>query len=676
MKKTTFLLSFVFLSVFAFGQYYYLPASPGNPNNINQEDAEYPNGSGLPSGWTSILGGSQSSPAWSASQTIPFTFNFNGGAVSSFRASSTGVVTFASNPGTAPGSSNSALPSSSVPDSSVCVWGITGSGSSDQIMTKTFGTSPNRQLWIFYTSYTIPGNASSWTYWSVVLEETSNNIYVVDQRTGNATTALTVGVQVDGSTYTQVAASPSVANLAGTDPTRADNWHYTFIQGTQPAYDMEGMSVDMADFLILNQAPFDVEGTFRNLGTTTITDADFNYSINNASVVNSTVSSLNIATFASGNLATTTKWTPATTGVFEVKIWASDLNGSNSDQNTSNDTATKIVTVVNNYSQRIPLYETFTSSTCPPCVPANTNMEQLFANNPGKYTSLKYQMSWPGSGDPYYTAEGGVRRTYYSVNSVPNVAIDGGWNNNGNSLTQQIMDSYYAIPAFMTISADYSVWGQTVQCHITINPLNDFPSSQNTLHMAIYEKETTQNVATNGETEFFHVMKKMVPDANGTSVGALTANQSKNYTLSYTFKGNFRKPNNAGDPINHATEHSVEEFSDLGVIVWVQDDANKQIHQSVDASVAVGIEEMENVLDFSLFPNPAKDAFKLRYNGEDRTFNVDIVNMIGQNVFSDSYTGINKGETITFNVSDFEPGIYFVNVSSNGMSHTKKITIQ
>ena len=93
MNKTILLFAFAFLSTLAFGQYYYLPAAPGNPNNINQEDAEYPNGGGLPSGWTQILSGSKSSPTWSSSTSIPFNFSFNGASVSSFYASSTGVVT-------------------------------------------------------------------------------------------------------------------------------------------------------------------------------------------------------------------------------------------------------------------------------------------------------------------------------------------------------------------------------------------------------------------------------------------------------------------------------------------------------------------------------------------------------------------------------------------------------
>ena len=52
-----------------------------------------------------------------------------------------------------------------------------------------------------------------------------------------------------------------------------------------------------------------------------------------------------------------------------------------------------------------------------------------------QYSMLKYQMSWPGSCDPYYTLEGGDRRNYYNVNAVPDVILDGNvWQGNSSSL--------------------------------------------------------------------------------------------------------------------------------------------------------------------------------------------------------------------------------------------------
>ena len=60
--------------------------------------------------------------------------------------------------------------------------------------------------------------------------------------------------------------------------------------------------------------------------------------------------------------------------------------------------------VWNGIAIRQPLIETFTSSTCPPCAPANVIAETLFAQNTDKYTSIKYQADFPGAWRPlFYT---------------------------------------------------------------------------------------------------------------------------------------------------------------------------------------------------------------------------------------------------------------------------------
>ena len=169
MKKLILsILVVAFAGTSASAQYYHLAAASGNPNNINQEDSEYPVGSGLPTDWTSILAAQQTAGSYSSSQNIPFTFLFDGDTVTTYRASNTGIVTFSQLSSPANNSAGTAvsLSSSTVPDSSVCILGINGSGSNDQVARKTFGTSPNRQEWILFASYSATGTTGShWTYW-------------------------------------------------------------------------------------------------------------------------------------------------------------------------------------------------------------------------------------------------------------------------------------------------------------------------------------------------------------------------------------------------------------------------------------------------------------------------------------------------------------------------------
>lgn len=237
---------------------------------------------------------------------------------------------------------------------------------------------------------------------------------------------------------------------------------------------------------------------------------------------------------------------------------------------------------------RVTMIETFTSSTCAPCNPGNINLENILADpqNNGKQVSLKYQMDWPGNGDPYFTDEGSLRRGLYGISSIPASRIDGTNEYNTGSLSQGNLNSAYAVAPKAIITATYSVDvpNKTVDVDVTVEAISAIDAGTR-LYVAIFEYLTTNNIESNGETEFFHVMKKMLPDASGTVMPALAVGQTFNYTESYTFNGNYRLPNNAQDPINNAIEHSVEEFDDLGVATWIQP-SGPQFEANSPAAVA------------------------------------------------------------------------------------------
>ncbi|MAZ96824.1 MAG: hypothetical protein CMP53_04800, partial [Flavobacteriales bacterium] len=387
MKKVLLSLSMMVLTgTMAFAQYYHfcLPNTGNNPNNINQEDMEYPLGGGLPTTWFTILSSAQPLGTLSSWQSIPFNFDFNGSAVDSFRVTNTGILTFSQKLSPTSHSAANLVPinHSSVPDSSICVLGINGSGASDNVVSKLFGTAPNRQQWITFSSFSATGTAAShWTYWSIVLEETTNNIYIVDQKTANATPIVNIGIRVNSSNYDQIL---QVAAQADNDPTPANNTYYTFAQGNQPDYDIEGVELNVDRYLVLGSSPYLISADFLNNGSQNITSCTFSYSIDNLTPVTSNISNTNLPSCGLATIASSTSWTPSTSGSYVIKVWLDGLNGSNVDSYPFNDTVTKLVQVINAPTARYPLYETFTSSTCPPCVLGNTTLENLFSGNPGK----------------------------------------------------------------------------------------------------------------------------------------------------------------------------------------------------------------------------------------------------------------------------------------------------
>jgi hypothetical protein len=673
--KNIFTLCFLACSVFSYGQYIYSTSTtPGNPGGVMTTD-EFPNPGGT-GGWGVVLSGGNS---WSSPQTIPFAFDFNGNTVSQYIISPNGVVSFTTSATAAPGATASALPSASIPDNSICVWGFNLSGSNDEVVTNTLGTAGSQQHWIWFTSMSVPSDPNCWHYWAIVLEEGSNNIYMVDMR-NSCTTALTVGIQIDGTTAYQVCGSPNLDHLSDADATSADNYYYEFAPGTPSAHDMAGTAFTMNPFELLSNAPFTVTADVENKGSATITSMDVNYRIDNGATVTAPLTGLNIAPCASYSISHPTPWTPAGSGGYTVEVWASNLNG-NPDGNPSDDMVSGSVTVAAAFTQRVPLYETFTSSTCGPCTPANALLEGLFNDpmNDGKFTSIKYQMSWPGTGDPYFTDEGNVLRNQYAINSIPRLEVDGGWDQNANNVTQALMDQWATVVSFVDIDVTYSQWGQTFQANVTIDPVESINNNNLILRVAVFEYTTFNNLKSNGETEFFHVMKKMLPDEDGTVLPPLVGGQQQTFTLSHDFQGSYVLPPNANSPVNHAVAHTVEEFSDLGVVAWIQDTQTLEVLQSTTGTVAVGIEEEGKLFaQGKVYPNPVIETATLAFNLTESVSDlvVRVFDTTGKLVSAANKGGFVAGRNqVQVDTDNLDSGLYIIHLIAGGETMTLNMSV-
>ncbi|MCL2167714.1 MAG: T9SS type A sorting domain-containing protein [Lentimicrobiaceae bacterium] len=354
-------------------------------------------------------------------------------------------------------------------------------------------------------------------------------------------------------------------------------------------YDLGVISTTLDDRLP-STIDYAIQGKIKNFGTTNINNYKISYKVDDDPVQTYTVSGVNIVQGTEANFNHPTKVSPVI-GQHQIKIWTSEPNGEE-DQFTPNDTLQKSYEVYDS-SDEVPRYillEEFTSSTCAPCTGGNVNLANVLKQNDavgGKYTLIKYQMNWPGVGDPYYTLEGGTKRAFYSVNAVPSLYVDNTYRSVLSGFTNQILLDAQALPAFCDIQAEYRVDGKMVTASAIIIPKIDYPTNIQ-FFMAIVEKTTYKNKMSNGETEFEQVMKKFMPNEQGISLGNLTANLPIVKDQTYTFNGEYRLPINGQNAniINHAIEHSVEDFGNLEVVVWAQNMTTKEVLQSATAQLS------------------------------------------------------------------------------------------
>ncbi|MBL0071767.1 MAG: hypothetical protein IPP34_08125 [Bacteroidetes bacterium] len=297
-------------------------------------------------------------------------------------------------------------------------------------------------------------------------------------------------------------------------------------------------------------------------------------------------------------------WVSTGTGSYTVTCYATNLNG-NADQNTGNDVATKELSILTSLVQRTPLFEIFTSSTCPPCFPGNTNFHNIIDTIPqSQHVVIKFRQDFPEAVilTPPMKVWQDVHIMELILFPVRKTMV---WDGNSNTFSYQLYSDAREVPAQYMIDGTYSedtiarTWAATVR----YSPLFDALGS--ILQVGIIEKRTELNVKTNLETEFFNVMKKMLPTEFGTTLQNIPAGTWDSVSVAYTFNGNYRlPPNGQTNLINHAIEHSVEEFSDLAMTAWIESPSNpKQVYQAANLvkTSATGIFTMNQTIDAVTF---------------------------------------------------------------------------
>lgn len=227
-------------------------------------------------------------------------------------------------------------------------------------------------------------------------------------------------------------------------------------------------------------------------------------------------------------------------------------------------------------SQRMVLAEEFTQASCGPCAAQNPTFNSLLFANTAKVIPLKYQTSWPGV-DPMNAqnaSEVATRVTYYNVSGVPDSPMDG-TEQTGSSYTgapanytQTKINTEYAVPSPFTINVSHSFSPDYdsifITCVITASE-NFTTSGALKAHIAMVEKTITFTSApgTNGETEFYNVMRKMYPSAAGTTLPSTwTSGQSQTIT--------FARP----------IPSYIYSKAQIGIVAFVQSDVDKQVQQA------------------------------------------------------------------------------------------------
>ena len=338
------------------------------------------------------------------------------------------------------------------------------------------------------------------------------------------------------------------------------NWYFdNFEVKIQEDLDIQLSSINIDERI--GSGPLNVNFTVQNMGSTAIQSFEATYQIGDQEAVTETFS-VYMTSFEENTLSFE-KVETLLPGSYDINMNITKVNGWDEDSNLDNNSITNDFSVAIATTQRIPMIEHFSSSTCAPCVLLNSLMNNLCNNNPGKFTYTKYVVNWPGSGDPYFINESYDRCLFYNVSSVPQIFLDSELqvtNGTPQPVTNSKLSQRYAVPAFADVRGAFNVEGNIIT--LTADVMSYVDLNDVKTYITVNEKTTTENVGTNGETEFHHVIMKMFGGSEGNAT-TIKAGEYQRFEYSCDM-----------------SETNMEEMSDLEVAVWLQDPSTKEIFNS------------------------------------------------------------------------------------------------
>lgn len=659
---------------------YYLTAVFGNsPKNLNKERVNIKLDTD-PS-WTTIFP-TTTTPQWSSIKTLPFTFQFNGSPVTSYKVSSTGVLTFSTGASSVPGAIPSALPSASIPNNSICLWGLLPTDNWSFISHKTFGNAGSRQYWVTF-SFCSTGTIALST-WSIVLEEGSNNIYIVEQWNGaGGVSALSVGIQINSNLAFSDPLSPSVAINSGYDFTMADDIYRRFAPGVQPLTDIELIDFKMPYYTTPGNKT--ITGIIHNVGTNAVTNLNVTWNDGTGPVSENIT--VNIAPDSIYTFTCVNQWNAQVSPQTILTLTVTTTG----DSNPLNNGYIKPVTVLATVPQKFIVVEERTGTWCPWCPNGAVGMADLeqepeyigIAVHTGDPMEVEmYDLllgtcikgyGWPSalidrdiktgfSGPGYINNRFNERRAYVAPCEVKNLSF------NINSSTNEINVSC-ATEWFGNIHGDYrlscviveddvigttSDWFQanayagggngTKKFPININYGFDFATAANPVDPADF----------GGYDHVARYISKndLFGDPNSLPIGEVPMG-----TYSYTF-----------DPI---PANVVNNMNKARAIVMVVDKYTGEILNAKKISLnyaPASVVNVEDQINLNVYPNPAQDLVNVTFDSKKILSNVSLVLKDINGIEVRRITSIGHNEKVMLDTKGLANGMYFCYILIEGLT--------
>jgi len=304
-------------------------------------------------------------------------------------------------------------------------------------------------------------------------------------------------------------------------------------------------------------------------------------------------------------------------------------------------------------------------------------------------------MNWPDwNDDRSYNNDGLDRRTFYNCNSIPDHWVNGQPGNaNWNYPPDTTMINAYAnemttsgaSAAAMDMTATYTVDTAAKMLNVSVTVTPHFNGTGNYhVYIAANDKHY-QNIDNEwGQLDYYHVMRTMFPNGNGTAVTSWSNGvpQTFTYSKAYTSTDWTLATSNPGDsslyPAQLSNTFWNNPLTGSEVVAFVQADNSMDIMQSVAAlPPATAVHNVSTLVsNVSVYPNPASDYTQIVFDlANPANVNIQIIDAAGRTITNGTHNmGVGE-QKIKISTANYAPGNYNVEIATDNGVVTKRFSV-
>ena len=327
-----------------------------------------------------------------------------------------------------------------------------------------------------------------------------------------------------------------------------------------------------------------------------------------------------------------------------------------------------IITLSNIAQNRVVLLEQFTNSGCYICANYSPAIFDYVDNNTADVVAIAYHTAFPYNDSMYHenTIESDARVSYYGVAGVPYSIVDGSYYENASSAflpqittiinTRKVEAPLYNIMASNTVLNNGMLNGEFV---FTSNTSSNTTDSL-VAYIVLVEKNVLKSAyaaspGNNTETEYGYVMRKMLPNSNGTVL--------------------INKLINESDTISFSTLLSnVKKLEELRIVAFVQNVSTKEVYNAFLSNPQItnvnDVSKAKSV--FKIYPNPLSSSFTIDGENNEIIKSITISNLYGEIVSQHVPNDARSSTSLNVNIS---PGAYLMEVAGSKTKFIERIII-